>query len=125
MIESMACGTPVIAYNKGAVSEIVEDGVTGFNVEPEGNEMSNDKCQMTNQNQSSNNQFQNKQSNWIIKKRGVEGLVEAIKLINTMSKTDYIQMRRNCRKRVEAHFTVEKMVDGYERVYRDVLQQSH
>jgi len=30
MIEAMACGTPVIAYNKGAVPGIVEDGVTGF-----------------------------------------------------------------------------------------------
>lgn len=30
MIEAMACGTPVIAYNRGAVAEIVEDGVTGI-----------------------------------------------------------------------------------------------
>lgn len=30
MIESMACGTPVIAWDNGAVSEVVEDGVTGF-----------------------------------------------------------------------------------------------
>jgi glycosyltransferase involved in cell wall biosynthesis len=30
MIEAMACGTPVIGYNKGAVPEVVEDGVTGF-----------------------------------------------------------------------------------------------
>ena len=30
MIEAMACGTPVIAWNRGAVPEIVEDGVTGF-----------------------------------------------------------------------------------------------
>jgi glycosyltransferase involved in cell wall biosynthesis len=30
MIEAMACGTPVIAYNKGAVPEVVEEGVTGF-----------------------------------------------------------------------------------------------
>jgi glycosyltransferase involved in cell wall biosynthesis len=30
MIESMACGTPVLALNRGAVAEIVEDGVTGF-----------------------------------------------------------------------------------------------
>ena len=29
MIEAMACGTPVIAYNRGSVSEIVRDGVTG------------------------------------------------------------------------------------------------
>jgi len=30
MIEAMACGTPVIAYPKGAVPEIVEDKKTGF-----------------------------------------------------------------------------------------------
>jgi glycosyltransferase involved in cell wall biosynthesis len=30
MIESMACGTPVIAFARGSVPEIVEDGVTGF-----------------------------------------------------------------------------------------------
>jgi glycosyltransferase involved in cell wall biosynthesis len=35
MIEAMACGTPVIAYNNGSVPEIVEDGVTGFIVEDE------------------------------------------------------------------------------------------
>jgi len=34
-IEAMACGTPVIAYNRGAVPEIVEHGVTGFVVEDE------------------------------------------------------------------------------------------
>jgi glycosyltransferase involved in cell wall biosynthesis len=30
MIEAMACGTPVIAYDGGAVSEVIEDGRTGF-----------------------------------------------------------------------------------------------
>jgi len=30
MIEAMACGTPVIAYNGGAVSEVIEEGRTGF-----------------------------------------------------------------------------------------------
>jgi glycosyltransferase involved in cell wall biosynthesis len=29
----MACGTPVIAFNRGSVPEIVEDGLTGFIVE--------------------------------------------------------------------------------------------
>jgi glycosyltransferase involved in cell wall biosynthesis len=33
MIEAMACGTPVIAFNRGSVPEIVEDGLTGFIVE--------------------------------------------------------------------------------------------
>ena len=35
MIEAMACGTPVIAWNRGSVPEIVEHGVTGFIVEDE------------------------------------------------------------------------------------------
>ena len=35
MIEAMACGTPVIAFNRGSVPEIIEDGVTGFIVEDE------------------------------------------------------------------------------------------
>jgi glycosyltransferase involved in cell wall biosynthesis len=30
MIEAMACGTPVIAYRRGAVPEIMEQGRTGF-----------------------------------------------------------------------------------------------
>jgi glycosyltransferase involved in cell wall biosynthesis len=35
MIEAMACGTPVIAFNRGSVPEIVEHGVTGLIVEDE------------------------------------------------------------------------------------------
>ncbi|GAB0118371.1 glycosyltransferase family 4 protein [Acidisoma sp. 7E03] len=35
MIEAMACGTPVVAYNHGSVPEIIDDGVTGFIVEDE------------------------------------------------------------------------------------------
>src|SRR3990170_8036397 len=30
LVEAMACGTPVVAFDRGSVSEIVEDGVTGF-----------------------------------------------------------------------------------------------
>ena len=30
MIESMACGTPVIAFRAGSVPEIIDDGVTGY-----------------------------------------------------------------------------------------------
>jgi glycosyltransferase involved in cell wall biosynthesis len=30
MIESMACGTPVIAFDRGSVPEVVEDGLSGF-----------------------------------------------------------------------------------------------
>ena len=30
MIEAMACGTPVIAYPRGSVPEVIKEGVTGF-----------------------------------------------------------------------------------------------
>jgi glycosyltransferase involved in cell wall biosynthesis len=33
MIEAMACGTPVIAYRRGSVPEVVDEGVTGFVVD--------------------------------------------------------------------------------------------
>ncbi len=33
MTEAMACGTPVIAYRRGSVPEIVQDGVNGFVVD--------------------------------------------------------------------------------------------
>lgn len=77
MIEAMACGTPVIAYNRGSVPEIIVDGKTGFIVD---------------------------------EKKGVEGLVEAMKKINQID-------RAACRKDVEENFSVEKMVEGYENVY--------
>ena len=33
MAEAMACGTPVIGFRRGAVPEVVEDGITGFVVD--------------------------------------------------------------------------------------------
>ena len=30
VVEAMACGTPVIAYNRGSMPELIDDGVTGF-----------------------------------------------------------------------------------------------
>jgi glycosyltransferase involved in cell wall biosynthesis len=30
MIESMACGTPVIAFRSGSVPEVIDNGVSGF-----------------------------------------------------------------------------------------------
>jgi glycosyltransferase involved in cell wall biosynthesis len=35
LIEAMACGTPVVAFNRGSIPEIVDHGVTGFIVEDE------------------------------------------------------------------------------------------
>jgi glycosyltransferase involved in cell wall biosynthesis len=33
MIEALACGTPVIAFRRGSIEEVIEDGVTGFVVD--------------------------------------------------------------------------------------------
>lgn len=84
MIEAMACGTPVVAYNRGSVPEIVKDGVTGYIVPPEA---------------------------------GVEGLVAAMKKISQID-------RAACRKHVEENFSVEKMVEGYLRVYQNAIHTS-
>jgi glycosyltransferase involved in cell wall biosynthesis len=35
MIESLACGTPVVAFNNGSVPEVLENGLTGFIVNSE------------------------------------------------------------------------------------------
>jgi glycosyltransferase involved in cell wall biosynthesis len=35
MIEAMACGTPVVAFNRGSVPEVLDEGVSGFIVEDE------------------------------------------------------------------------------------------
>lgn len=32
MVEAMACGTPVIAFNVGSVNEVIDEGITGFKV---------------------------------------------------------------------------------------------
>ncbi|MDP2585877.1 MAG: glycosyltransferase [Candidatus Levybacteria bacterium] len=93
IIESMACGTPVIAYNRGSASELVRDGVTGFVIEPE--------------------ESQN-ESKFVIKKKGQEGLMEAVKRIGEID-------RAVCRKHVEDNFTVDKMTEGYEKVYKKII----
>ncbi len=35
MIESMACGTPIVAWNCGSVPEVLDDGLSGFIVDSE------------------------------------------------------------------------------------------
>ncbi len=102
MIEAMATGTPVVAYAQGSVPEIVKDGGTGFMV---------------------NLSEQDKRGDWIIKKTGIEGLYEAIERIYAMSQEQYQQMRKNCRAHVEKHFTVEKMVNYYEKVYQEIIDK--
>lgn len=102
MMEAMACGTPVVAYARGAVPEVVADGVTGFIVNLSPSDIRGD---------------------FIVKKTGQEGLCEAVERIYTLSPEEYSRMRVNCRARVEKHFTVQRMIDQYERLYTALKKQ--
>lgn len=80
MTESLACGTPVVAWRNGSVPEIVDDGVTGFIV---------------------------------------EDLDEFVAAVGRAEQID----PRACRAAVEARFSIEAMLDGYEAVYARVADR--
>jgi glycosyltransferase involved in cell wall biosynthesis len=78
VVESMACGTPVIASSRGSMPEIVSDGVNGFLVETP------------------------------------EQATSAVEAVATID-------RSKVRDTVENRFTVERMVDSYIKVYRQLI----
>lgn len=80
VVEAMACGTPVIAINRGSMPEVIADGVTGF---------------LTS---------------------SVEEMIEKIPLIRNLD-------RRQCRLWVEEHFSVDRMVNNYIKVYEKILEE--
>ncbi len=80
MAESMSCGTPVIGFDRGSVSELVINGKTGFVVKPS---------------------------------QGLAGLKKALKNIDKINPMD-------CRKHIEKNFSLEKMVENYEKTYRNL-----
>jgi glycosyltransferase involved in cell wall biosynthesis len=79
VIESMACGTPVIAFNRGSMPELFENGKSGFLVD------------------------------------NVDKAIESVARIEEID-------RATCRRHVERHFTVDRMVDAYIHVYEMILQ---
>jgi len=79
VIESMACGTPVIAFDRGSMPELILNGKNGFLVNT------------------------------------VDKAVEAVARIREIDRSE-------CRRHVERHFTVERMVKEYIQVYEMILQ---
>jgi glycosyltransferase involved in cell wall biosynthesis len=80
VVEAMATGTPVIAYRRGSMPELIEDGVSGFLVAP-GN---------------------------------IDGAVAAVDRIGDLDRTA-------TRAHVERHFSAERMVDDYLRLYAQLV----
>ena len=101
LAESLACGTPVVAFARGSVPEIIKDGETGLIVNPSQQDIRGD---------------------WIIKKTGVEGLCEAVEKIYSMLEKDYKKMRKATRDHFEKNFTLERMTKEYERVYKKIVE---
>ncbi len=99
-VEAMACGTPLIAFARGSVPEIIEDGVTGYIVNPSDADT---------------------RGKWQTQKTGLDGICEAIEKIYALDHDSYRKMRSAARQRVERLFTQQQMVAGYERVYRSLV----
>ena len=99
-IEALSCGTPVVTYARGAAPEIVEDGKTGFLVNPSDDDI---------------------RGNWIIKKTGIDGLCEAARKVYAMQDAEYRIIRRNCRERVERCFTAGRMAGEYIKLYEQII----
>jgi glycosyltransferase involved in cell wall biosynthesis len=81
VIESLACGTPIIAFDRGSMPELIEDGKTGFLVTT------------------------------------VNEAIEAVAHIKNIDRAD-------CRRHVEQHFTVDRMVEEYIQVYETILEKA-
>lgn len=80
MAEAMACGTPVVGMRRGAVPEVVKDGVTGFVGDT------------------------------------IDDLVGALSRLPELN-------RASCRSRVERLYSDAAVVDGYLRVYEEMLER--
>jgi len=81
MAEAMSCGTPVIAFNRGAVPEVVRHGKTGF----------------------------------VVKNK--KEMEKSIALIDNLE-------RKDCRDWVEQNFSLQRMIDDYENLYKELVKKT-
>jgi N-acetyl-alpha-D-glucosaminyl L-malate synthase BshA len=85
-LESMACGTPVLACNVGGVSEVVEDGVSG----------------------------------WLVDADDPQSFADGLSLA-LRDRNRSQAMGASARERAERLFSRDRIVDQYERIYRQAL----
>ncbi len=99
-VEAMACGTPVVTYDRGAAPELLQDGQTGYLISPP-----------------------DKSPKYIVRKVGIEGMLEAVDKIDSLSENEYKKMRQQSRANVEERFTTHNMVQGYENLYKKIIKE--
>lgn len=99
-IEAMACGTPVIAYSRGASPEVIKDGSTGFLVN-QSPEYSTDTYMCT--------------------KKGVDGLTEAINKLASLRPAEYATIRSQAYTHTHETFSMEKMALRYDELYNSIV----
>ena len=149
MIEAMALGVPVIGLDSGAVSEVVEDGVTGF-VVPKNQIKTKENAQCTIHNatvgkkqetrneKQTRNKIQNSKSFKPVaySQFQAEQITQNLRQKNNASELDETKTtqalatkikeinkinRSRCREEFEKRFTAERMGEEYLEVYREVL----
>lgn len=107
-LEAMACGTPVVGFNQGGVSEIIEAGQSGWLADylPEKKIYKNGK---------------NVDQSWDQLKLDQDFQENVSKLSDSIKEVDTID-RSDCRKYVEENFSIEKMCQGYEQIYQKLAE---
>jgi glycosyltransferase involved in cell wall biosynthesis len=66
--------------------------------------------------------IKDKKTGFIVKNESQ--MIKAVKKIYDMPQNEYMQMRRNCRKHVEENFSVERMVNDYEKLYYKIVKSN-
>ena len=96
-IEAMATGTPVIAYARGSVTDLIIDGKTGYIV---------------------NESPANIRGEWVVKEFGINGLISAVKHLYALKPDEYYEMRMRCVEHVRNNFSINSMIEKYIDLYR-------
>lgn len=88
IMESMACGTPVIATNGGGTPEIIEDGVNGYIVSPKDVETMTSRLEQLLDNKNILNNFGEKSKKTIKTKFSIESMVSQYILLYNNNLSD-------------------------------------
>ncbi len=113
MIEALACGTPVIGLDSGAIPEVIENGVTGFVVakSAEGGKAGDDRASAEGQAASTS---QAQADNQTADSQALAAAIPKLKQID----------RAACRRAFEDRFTMRRMCAEHVQVYQTLSDRA-